>query len=447
MMRFLFGYIKSMNLAENCILGLLALAIAAHAGGAASLVSQKSKALNKGFSSETQTNFMQDCSKNADEQICGCVFGKIQQRYDEKTFLKIDADLRKNKSHPDFDSFISVAVNECDAENSGISEEDATKFADSLFKVMPKKDFVLECSAAAKDFYGENMAKKVCGCAYDHAKADIPRFAQMVMESGYPGEDESWGSEYIIECAPEKFTPEMEKNIVDKLNQGGLPKSFGQCLVDALKKEYSVKAFISAATENKDAFKVMYAGLASRCLSKLADKHSNFNYNIDEILKELDQPKNVEAPRNRSNTSKEVYNENYNEAGSGGVGDGLVGLLGGGIATKARGSIKTPSERDIVLDARASRSAADIMRTVRQRTPGLRHIYNTFLNKKSGFWGKVTLKFTINSAGVVTSLHIVSSTTGYKEFDSEIASAVARWRFAKINGGNTTATIPFTFAE
>jgi TonB family protein len=127
---------------------------------------------------------------------------------------------------------------------------------------------------------------------------------------------------------------------------------------------------------------------------------------------------------------------------------GLFGGSGGGIATKEKGSVKTPSERDIDMGAGGgSRSAADIAKVLRQRVSGLRHIYNKFLKKKPGFQGKVTLKFTIAPGGEVISISIASSTTGYGEFDGEIKSAVNRWTFSKVKSGNTTVRIPFTFAE
>jgi TonB family protein len=104
--------------------------------------------------------------------------------------------------------------------------------------------------------------------------------------------------------------------------------------------------------------------------------------------------------------------------------------------------------RDIDMGAGGgSRSAADIMKVVRQRTPGLRHIYNKMLKKKPGFQGKVTLKFTIAPGGEIISISIASSTTGFGEFDSEIKNAVSRWTFSKVKSGNTTVTIPFTFSE
>ena len=137
------------------------------------------------------------------------------------------------------------------------------------------------------------------------------------------------------------------------------------------------------------------------------------------------------------------------EGGSGGMGDGLAGMLSGdgdGVATKAKGSVKTPSESDIDVVS-SSRSAEDIVKVVHQRTPGLRHIYNKFLKQKSGFQGSVTLKFTIAPGGEVVSISIVSSMTGYDKFDDEIKTAVSRWKFGKVKSGSTTVVIPFTFSQ
>ena len=146
------------------------------------------------------------------------------------------------------------------------------------------------------------------------------------------------------------------------------------------------------------------------------------------------------------------FNEGMASGGSGGLDGALSNLFGGsggGINTKAlKGNMKTPSVRDIDMGSGGgSRSAADIMKIVRQRTPGLRHIYNKHLKKAPGLEGKVTLKFTIAPGGEIISISIVSSTTGRSEFDNDIKNAVGRWTFNKVKSGNTTVTIPFTFTE
>lgn len=182
-------------------------------------------------------------------------------------------------------------------------------------------------------------------------------------------------------------------------------------------------------------------------------KDQKFAKDIDKVLKNVAglQKSGQTVLGGRRGKADGAFNEGYAEGGSGGIGDMLGGLLGGGggsISTKAKGSIRTPSERDIDMGSGGgSRSVSEIMAVVRARTPGLRHIYNKFLKIKPGFAGKVTLAFTIAPGGDIISIKIASSTTGYDDFDSEIQDAVSRWRFKVIKSGNTSVTIPFSFSE
>ena len=145
------------------------------------------------------------------------------------------------------------------------------------------------------------------------------------------------------------------------------------------------------------------------------------------------------------------FNQGMFAGGSGGIGNDISNLIGGpagAISTQAMGNIKAPKENEIEWGSGpAARSATDIMKVVRQRTPGLRHVYNKYLKKRAGFQGKVTLRFTIAPGGEIISIALVSSTTGYSEFDNEIKNTVGRWKFSKVKSGNTTVTIPFTFTE
>lgn len=93
----------------------------------------------------------------------------------------------------------------------------------------------------------------------------------------------------------------------------------------------------------------------------------------------------------------------------------------------------------------SSRSSEDIMEIVNKRTPALVKIYNKFLEKKNGFAGRVSLKFTIAPSGEIINISIASSTTGYSEFDREIKKAVSRWTFNKVKSGNTTVTVRLPF--
>jgi len=182
-------------------------------------------------------------------------------------------------------------------------------------------------------------------------------------------------------------------------------------------------------------------------------KDQNFAKDISKVLSNVAGLQKTGKTKigGRRGTANGAFNSGYAEGGSGGIGDMLGGLLGGGggaISTSAKGKIRPPSSRDIDMGSGGgARSKSSIMRVVRARTPGLRHVYNKFLKSNPGFSGKVTLRFTISPSGKIIKISKVSSTTGVSGFDSAIKNKVRMWKFEKIKSGNTTVTIPFTFTE
>ena len=182
--------------------------------------------------------------------------------------------------------------------------------------------------------------------------------------------------------------------------------------------------------------------------------NTKFAQDMDKVLKNVAGLQKTGETKlgGRKGKADAGFNDGYAEGGSGGIGDMLGGLLGGGggsISTRAKGKIKAPSSKDIDWgDGGGSRSKAEVMRVVNARTPGLRYIYNKYLKTNPGFNGKVTLRFTIAPGGQIIQISIVSSTTGVSGFDKEIMQKVkSSFVFEKIKSGNTTVTIPFTFTE
>lgn len=182
-------------------------------------------------------------------------------------------------------------------------------------------------------------------------------------------------------------------------------------------------------------------------------KNQKFARDIDKVIKTANGLQTTGKTRigERRGKVDGGFNDGFSSGGSGGLDGSLSNLIGGStgaLSTKAKGNLRTPSAREIDMGSGGgTRSVTDIMKVVKQRTPGLRHIYNKFLKKQPGFSGKVTLKFTIAPGGDVIVNIIVSSTTGYGEFDQAVRKAVSGWTFDKIRSGNTTVTIPFTFSE
>ena len=133
-----------------------------------------------------------------------------------------------------------------------------------------------------------------------------------------------------------------------------------------------------------------------------------------------------------------------------GLGDSiLAGLLygsGGGVMAETKGEVQLLQESDIVIENGQDLDVHYVLKTVRQRTHGLSHVYRKYLRKKLHFEGTVVLKLKVDEQGAVEKVEVDSSTTGYDEFDEDIRRAVSRWKFEKkkVRG---TFKIPLTFYE
>ncbi len=238
---------------------------------------------------------------------------------------------------------------------------------------------------------------------------------------------------------PPKTPPKKPKNVQQR-HQGGGGKPKGPGNPKAAETRGVLK-LLTAQTRN-----------ASNSVYELMNSQK-FVKDIDKVIKNTNglQTTGRTQITSRRGAVDAGFNEGIASGGSGGIGDGLASLMSGSvgaISTKAIGKLTPPKPNEIDMGTgNSSRSASDIMKVVRQRTPGLRHVYNKYLKKNPGFQGKVTLSFTISPGGEVITIAIVSSTTGYSEFDNEVKKAVSRWTFSKVKAGNTTVTIPFTFTE
>lgn len=134
-----------------------------------------------------------------------------------------------------------------------------------------------------------------------------------------------------------------------------------------------------------------------------------------------------------------------------GMCDSLSGTLyGSGVSDlpiKARGHVKIPQKSEIEIVGGGLVETDLILRVLKQRTPGLRHIYNKHLKKKPGFDGTIVFTLTIAPDGKVSDAVIKSSTTDYDEFDKDVKTLVSRWIFFEKSIEIITITVPFVFSE
>ncbi len=116
----------------------------------------------------------------------------------------------------------------------------------------------------------------------------------------------------------------------------------------------------------------------------------------------------------------------------------------------SKGLAEFPVREKISVAEGSSLDKESIFNVLVSFTPGLRHIYSIRYLKKNPdkhFEGEIVFKLIIVADGTVKDIQIVSSTTGYKEFDENIQKAVNRWRFPKVKSGETVVTFPITFHE
>jgi hypothetical protein len=102
-------------------------------------------------------------------------------------------------------------------------------------------------------------------------------------------------------------------------------------------------------------------------------------------------------------------------------------------------------DRNVIIEG--SRSEEETMHIVKARAAALENIYKKYLKLQSGFNGKVTFKFIIAPNGIINSIAIISSTTGYYEFDNAVKDNISYWKWKPVNDANTIVTISFNFTE
>ena len=97
------------------------------------------------------------------------------------------------------------------------------------------------------------------------------------------------------------------------------------------------------------------------------------------------------------------------------------------------------------IKVRGSRSAKDVLETIRRRGPELCDIYNKFLKKNPKFEGCVVLRFEIAPGGEVVRTDVAYSSTGYEEFDNAVSDYVGGIPFGEVESGSAKVVVPLTF--
>ena len=130
------------------------------------------------------------------------------------------------------------------------------------------------------------------------------------------------------------------------------------------------------------------------------------------------------------------------------------------IIRKPNGAVSAPTSDEMKSAGGDEHDKDSILKDIRQRTPGLRHIYNKHLKKNRAkaylknnqdnvnpnFNGMIVFKLNVNADGSAQKVEIQSSNTGNKDFDDDVKRALNRWKYPKLKSSEVV-TFPITFFE
>lgn len=111
------------------------------------------------------------------------------------------------------------------------------------------------------------------------------------------------------------------------------------------------------------------------------------------------------------------------------------------------GTVVLPSEKEITLHGKMTGGMPAFIKFLEERKTGLNYIYKKYQAIKPGFEGQISLDITVDVCGDVFSIAVISSTTDFPEFDTELKNSFLRQQFPKTDQGHYTLSFSLSFGK
>jgi hypothetical protein len=254
------------------------------------------------YSADTRSNFLIGCLSGADRAACDCVLQKLESRYSEAEFKRVQNQVLAGKTDPKSADFLAKKRKECGIKDQPVAAapaaapavQTATKPATQtaatpaaqpvnisasermlLQLFLSNRDlrdsFMVECTKEASGYLGKVQSNKTCQCAFDRALQNDTLLYLLMGAANGNGEVKDLGEggfRLISQCLPAQFNAEMEKAIVAecmKSVRGGNEKRC-TCALNHIKKTYTVQSLLQQAYLNPKEFKIKLIGLVGKCV-------------------------------------------------------------------------------------------------------------------------------------------------------------------------------------
>ena len=266
------------------------------------------------YSADTRSEFLTSCLSGADKAVCECVLQKLESKYSEPAFKKIEAQMLMGQDVSTYVDFIVTASKKCSvgrsagaatgslvaavtpakpepaAANSAaaqpapkpassaspqpakISATDMMLLQMLLNNQAFKDSFVVECTKEGDKFLGASQSQKSCQCAYDHMLQNDSLLYLLMRSMNANGEVtdfEKLSYRLILPCLPAQFTPEMEaflqKSCMESVRAGN--KTRCACAVREIKKSYSIQELLQDILLDQEKFRIKLVGKVGKCVA------------------------------------------------------------------------------------------------------------------------------------------------------------------------------------
>ncbi len=269
------------------------------------------------YSADTRSEFLTSCLSGADKAVCECVLQKLESRYSESAFKKIEAQMLMGQDVFTYVDFIVTASKKCSAGRSAgaatgslvaavtpakpepAAAQPAPKPAEtapasSAAQASPqhakisatdmmllqmllnnqafKDSFVVECTREGDKFLGASQSQKSCQCAYDHMLQNDSLLYLLMRSMNVNGEVtdfEKLSYRLILPCLPAQFTPEMEtflqKACMESVRAGN--KTRCACAVKEIKKSYTIQELLQDILLDQEKFRIKLVGKVGKCVA------------------------------------------------------------------------------------------------------------------------------------------------------------------------------------
>ena len=271
------------------------------------------------YSADTRSGFLTSCLSGADKAVCECVLQKLESKYSESAFKKIEAQMLMGQDVSTYVDFIVTASKKCSVGRSAgaatgslvaavtpsnptssasqpsaapkpaetapassstqassqpvkISATDMMLLQMLLNNQAFKDSFVVECAREGDKFLGTAQSQKSCQCAYDHMLQN-DSLLYLLMRSMNANDEvtdfEKLSYRLILPCLPAQFTPEMEaflqKACLESVRAGN--KTRCACAVKEIKKSFTIQELLQDILLDQEKFRIKLVGKVGKCVA------------------------------------------------------------------------------------------------------------------------------------------------------------------------------------